>query len=93
MPSGITDATAMFNMCTHLEYLELPSTITVAEACVSSPALQTLKIWATVPPIILEGEFDNVSPNFEILVPKNSVDEYKQATFWSAYADKIKPIK
>lgn len=92
LPSGATEIEAIFNQCNSLEYAELPSTVTSANIY-GGEALKTLKIWATTPPPLNAGMFDNTAQDFEILVPKESVDAYKQAENWSAYADKIKPIK
>ena len=43
------------------------------------------------PPIIDAAVFSG-TPNFTVYVPDESVEDYKIATNWSAYADKIKPM-
>ena len=41
------------------------------------------------PPICSSDTFQNINPGFMIYVPVESVDAYKSATNWSAYADYI----
>lgn len=48
----------------------------------------TYTILATTPPTIQSGTFKDAKIN-QIIVPKGTLDAYKSATNWSAYADKI----
>ena len=54
-------------------------------------ALTSVTIKATTPPTLERGPFDNTN-NCPIYVPAESVDAYKTATNWSAYADRIQAI-
>ena len=47
---------------------------------------------AVAPPIIGSNTFYGTPSTMSIYVPYDSVDAYKGATNWSAYADRIKPI-
>lgn len=75
--------------------IELPSTITgIKDYCFSQCTnLSIVKIRAVVPPT-LGGDkvFNNTNAGLKIYVPDDSVEAYKTATNWSAYADKIHPI-
>ena len=75
--------------------IELPSTITrIEDYCFSQCTnLSIVKISAVEPPI-LGGDkvFNNTDVGLKIYVPDDSVEAYKTATNWSAYADKIHPI-
>lgn len=80
-----------FVSCLELETLTLPATIARIDNNAFSNTNRNfyLKILATTPPQI---GFDNRCK--EILVPKESVDAYKNATNgWEAYKNLIKPIE
>ena len=47
---------------------------------------------ATTPPRLFNPIFDNNAADRLIYVPDESVDAYKAATNWSAYADAIRPL-
>ena len=51
-----------------------------------------ITITATTPPSITANTFDGLNSNAEIFVPSDSLQAYKTATNWSAYASKIKPL-
>ena len=53
--------------------------------------LLTLTVHAETPPVIGNTLIDSTSP-CQIYVPSQSVDAYKTATNWSAYADRIQAI-
>lgn len=48
--------------------------------------------YADVPPIIGSTTFYGSSTTLSIYVPDESVEAYKAATNWAAYADRIKPL-
>ena len=54
-------------------------------------SLTSVTIKATTPPTLGSIAFDNTN-NYPIYVPAASVDAYKTATNWTAYADRIQAI-
>lgn len=78
----------VFSMCTSLETLTLPATIKYISRSTNRSNL-SLTILAKEPPTIERGwQFK------EILVPREAVDTYKNATNgWEAYKNLIKPIE
>jgi len=78
----------VFSMCTSLETLTLPATIKYISRSTNRSNL-SLTILAKEPPTIERGwQFK------EVLVPRDSVDAYKNATNgWEQYKDLIKPIE
>lgn len=81
----------VFFSCRELETLTLPTTIARINnrAFLSTNSNFSLKILATIPPQI---GYNNRCK--EILVPRDSVDAYKNATNgWEAYKNLIKPIE
>lgn len=81
----------VFAGCKDLENLTLPTTISQIynNAFLIRSSKLSLKILATTPPRIGFGNFFK-----EVLVPRESVDAYKNATNgWEQYKDLIKPIE
>ena len=56
------------------------------------PKLKTVIIESLTPPILGENVFGLTHNELKIYVPSQSVDAYKTATNWSAYAGRIFPI-
>lgn len=84
-----------FYNCKLLEYVILPSTLISIEALTFSncKSLRYIVINAEQPPSLLDKNALNATPStMSIYVPDESVDAYKSATNWSAYADRIKPL-
>lgn len=78
----------VFSMCTSLETLTLPATIKYISASTNRSNL-SLTILAKEPPTIERNWHFK-----EVLVPRDSVDAYKNATNgWEQYKDLIKPIE
>lgn len=78
----------VFSLCTSLEKLTLPSTIKYIDRSVNRSNL-SLTILAKEPPTIKSSWQIK-----EVLVPRESVDAYKNATNgWEQYKDLIKPIE
>ena len=86
--------------CPYLEYLELPSTLTLmswtfAHDC---PQLKTVVLNQIEPPHLQGIPFENCPRLNAIYVPDNSVEMYKSPTvsystnYFSEYADIIKPL-
>lgn len=84
-----------FNNCVHLVSVMLPPSVTsiAMYAFGYCPDLASVTIEATTPPSLSSATaFNSNAPNRIIYVPAASVDAYKAATNWSAYADKIQAI-
>ena len=79
-----------FNSCTSLASVTIPSSVT----SIGNSAFQSVvvfKILRDIPPTISENTFAQ-SKIQSIYVPDASVDVYKAATNWSAFASKIHPL-
>lgn len=85
---------SMFNYCNSLKNVILPSTIKIISAYffASCSKLTEFTILATEPPTLANTTNCISGATTSIYVPDASVDAYKTATNWSAYADKIKPL-
>lgn len=83
-----------FHGCTNLNFVRLPNTITTlgtsANPFRSCGNIETFICEATIPPS-LGGKFSDKFAG-AIYVPDGSVEDYKTATNWSTYADKILPL-
>ena len=75
-----------------LSSLEIPVSITSIgdEAFSDCMYMAYIVFYSTTPPTLGNNVFANVSSDFKIFVPEESVDTYKSA--WSEYADKIYSI-
>ena len=78
------------NGCTTLEEFVIGKNVTdiTSFSIISGTPIKTLRVLATTPPTC--ASYDAQVPNLEkIIVPKDSINIYKSADGWSAYADKI----
>lgn len=84
----------IFDSCEKLEYAVLPSTLTMFGKWTfyNCTSLATLVVKAIVPPTFGTQPLYNCPLSDGIYVSDSSIDTYKTADGWSAYADKIKPI-
>ena len=93
IPNGIeTIGNSAFNGCTSLTSVVLPKTISFISfyAFDECSSLSSITILATTPPQIgFNHVFGGSGP---IYVPQESVDAYKTATNWDAYASRIQSI-
>ena len=95
LPQGVTvlgiDA---FVKCNNLTSIELPASLTKIglAAFYSCSKLASITCRAAVPPEMSTSVLLDVTSLTEIQVPAGSVEAYKQAYAWSAYADKIVAI-
>lgn len=80
-----------FKSCKSLTSVVLPETIKfIAKYCFDScTKLNNVVCMATVPPEIETYTFNG---NLNFYVPDASLERYKTATIWSAFAGKIKPL-
>jgi hypothetical protein len=102
--SGITEITSLgrvtripqwcFRLCRSLTKAVLPSTLTSMGSGVfnEDSALKEVIIYAVTPPALDGSIFDNTPSTMSIYVPDQSVQAYREASVWSAYADRIKPL-
>jgi hypothetical protein len=91
VPEGVTTiSSGAMEGCPMLKELTLPSTTTnIATAFVRDFKLHTLTVKAVTPPTLRSGTFTVTTL---IYVPAEALEDYKAATNWSAYADRIYPI-
>ena len=94
IPSSVTTIElCTFAYCYGLTSVEIPSSVTAIGDAVfySCSNLASITINAETPPTIQTEVFDGIN-NFQIYVPAGSVNAYKTASGWSAYADRIQAI-
>ena len=94
IPDGVTSIEmGTFNSCSALTKITIPDGVTSIGnyAFAYCSKLTSITIKATTPPTLGSSAFDNTN-NCPIYVPAASVDTYKTATNWSAYADRIQAI-
>lgn len=95
IPEGVTLlGDVCFYRCSALESIELPSTVTAIgpSAFQHCTGLTRVSITAATPPSLGSSAFANCSALTGIYVPDESVEAYKTATNWSAYANIILPL-
>lgn len=87
--SSIPEST--FANCTSLESISIPGTVTrIDNSCLNAcTALKTVTVKATTPPTLTSDVFSDCSSLETIYVPSTALDDYKAATYWSAYSDKM----
>ena len=93
LPSGVTSIGSFaFRNCYNLALTSLPSGVTSIGYMSFGfcYAIKSLTIPISIPPTASEYSFYGTS--FPIYVPSESVDTYKAANGWSAYASRIFPI-
>jgi hypothetical protein len=81
-----------FQNCTGLEEIELPISLAfIGEyAFANCGNLEVITIHATTPPTLANSNaFAQTSADLQIKVPAGSVELYREALNWNAYADKI----
>ena len=94
--TGITSlGDAYFSGCTSLQYLTVPANVTILgwkcfERCSALKELVLLREDAIIS--AKSNTLSGMVVSDAIYVPDVLVDSYKQANYWSAYADKFKPL-
>ncbi len=83
-----------FENCSSMESIKLPSTVTAIgpSAFQHCTGLTRVSITADTPPSLGSSAFANCTALTGIYVPDASVEAYKTATNWSAFADIILPL-
>ena len=83
-----------FKNCTSLAKIDIPSTTFKIDnqAFYGCSSLRTIVVRTEAFPTLSNSAFTGIAADALIYVPDESVDAYKSATNWSAYADAIRPI-
>ena len=96
LPDGLkTIGIEAFCGCKAMTTIDLPAAVeSIGQSAFSGcSSLATVTCLAETPPTLGENAFRNCADGLQILVPSASVEKYKQASGWSAYADKIVAIE
>ncbi|MBR4380019.1 MAG: leucine-rich repeat protein [Bacteroidaceae bacterium] len=90
LPEGLTTIDGAAFQNSGLEVINIPASVTsiVSNAFTACNHLESVYCWATVPPKMGSNVFVS-SSGFVIYVPAGSVADYKEASGWSEYADRI----
>lgn len=95
IPSGVTTlGNRAFQSCYSLTSITIPSTVTsIGDSAINGCySISSVIVLASAPPTLGTNVFNNSASDLVIYVPSASVDTYKAAEGWSAYADKIQAI-
>ena len=95
MLNGVTSiSNNAFFQCYNLTSVEIPSSVTSIGnlAWRNCSLLTSVTIEATTPPTLGTTVFQGTHANLVIYVPSESVEAYKSANRWSAYASRIQAI-
>lgn len=96
LPEGLREISGYaFKNCTSLPKIVIPSTIILlryGQEFYGCTNLRTIVIKAISPPTLNTSTFGSGATDRLFYVPDESVDAYKSATNWSAYADAIRPL-
>ena len=93
IPSGYNYNFGWFMGCKKLRLVVLPQTLTNlgTYSFAKCTSLESVILNAITPPTLGTGVFSETN-NCPIYVPDESVIAYREASGWSAYADRIKPL-
>ena len=85
---------AVFMNCTAITGVTIPDSVTsIGDAAFYlCSGLTSVTVNSSTPPTLGSNVFNNTHTNLKIYVPSASVDTYKSATNWSAYASIIQAI-
>ena len=84
----------MFTSNKNLTLAVLPSTLTTmgTSAFYDCKSLEVVVVKAVIPPTLGNHTFSGTNSTFIIYVPDASVTAYREASGWSTYADRIRPL-
>lgn len=83
----------MLSSCPELTYVLFGSATHISYDAFRNSSNLCYAIFNSVTPPTIEGRvFDNTNSSLAIYVSDTSVTAYREASGWSAYADRIKPI-
>ena len=92
MPEGVTSlGMNCFSYCTSLASITIPEGVTsIGGYCfLGCSKLASVTMLPTTPPTLGSNAFGGTASGLVITVPKGTLDAYKAATNWSAYADNM----
>lgn len=95
VPDGVSEVEfETFSYLYDLKELVFPATVnSFADAAVNAcSGLESIRIEAAEPPVIVESSFINLPADCLFYVPAASVEAYKSAQYWSSYAGRIQAI-
>ena len=82
-----------FQECNNLSLVKLRDVTSIGmNAFYKCPNLTRVVIDNVTPPTLGGNSFAQANANLIFYVPDSAVDTYKEATGWTAYASKIKPL-
>ena len=88
-----TGSAGAFQGCANLTLVKLRDVTTIGmNAFYKCPNLSKVVINNSTPPTKSSNAFASCSSDLAFYVPDDSVEAYRTATNWSAYADRIKPL-
>ena len=95
IPNSVTsiDKNA-FNNCTSLSSVTIPNSVTSIgdHVFIDCTSLASVTVKSSIPPSLGTDVFYNTNQSLVIYVPSGSVENYKAASGWSTYADRIQAI-
>lgn len=91
---GITRFYEVTYNCQSMSFLSIPATVTEIKGrnFYLASRLKEIVIEAVIPPTLSDTSLSYLPTDFTFYVPDESVDTYKVASGWNAYASHIKPI-
>jgi hypothetical protein len=90
LPQSLKTINAPFQGCANLEEVTFPKNVTnIGSAPFASTKIKRIIMKPTTPPTIATNFLFGASPLPTIVVPVGTIDVYKSATNWSAYADQM----